>query len=290
MKYRILPFLILVLAAVLIGSVSHAAFTQPWRGSFVSPTVSAPGDNNEWYPITIGPDFQDKAQGLTTTTFFGRGDALIRQATIFLGTLRGGTVVDPNTSNILRFGDQDLGVEVTVDTQDVVHAANYLQSDTLIGSSPGNSFICAQNNGTLGFCTDRCGNFVGVQLTIPSGWMDDGSGNCVSDDVIPAGGSSCQYQMIVTRVDPTHANFHLKHNGVDYTYNDPTTPANQPNLGRMDVVVRTDAGIAQNFIVPHGHATNQYIVPNIGGTTQHATVLDVTPGTINGGEVCWVGY
>lgn len=274
MKQGIKLFIILTILCIGLASVGQAA---TYGGSYRGATVSAPGENNEVIPITESNASQTKEGGLTVTTFLARAAAWVHGETFFGGYLRGGNVADINGDATLLFGDDTS--RVSIDATGSVASTETFQTDTLL-PEPGTtwSYVCADTNGQLVQCPDLCSNIPGVQPSLPEGVTEDG-GLCLID-IIGSAPVTCQYQMLVRKVDSSHARFTLQRGGANYMY--------MPSAG-SDVVyttVRLDDGTVRTVGAPRGQLSSY----DFGTTTDHATVLSVEPSTINSGEVCWSGY
>ncbi len=309
MKHYLKTLVVLIIALVFVAGISYAT---PLIPGYSNPTVSAPNDNGELEPITIGSDDPQgahingpniKTGGLTVFNFLARGNAWMQQHSFFTRQVRGIadngaiSITAPHTTlrfganNISGFPNSTVSLAVSGDTA----VRDRFQSDTLI-TGP-DRYVCSESDGVLVLCGgDVCTNLPGYQPSVPFGYNMSG-GLCVEDDLIPVVSTSCDYQMIVTKVDNYHADFNLYHNGVSYNYV-------AGGSGPSNMYVTYDSGIIGSYtqIVPGGHLQNQDVsnaYAPAGGSTlpvgteipvQHVTVLDVTPATINGGEVCWVGY
>jgi hypothetical protein len=274
MKQGFKLFIILTVLGIGLASIGQAA---TYGGSYRAPTVSAPGDNIEVVPITESAIDQTKEGSLTVTTFIARAAAWIHGQTFFGGYLRGGNVMDINGDATLLFGDDT--ANVSLKATGTIASTQTFQTDTLVPTGGSTwSYVCADTNGQLIPCPDLCTNIAGTQPTVPEGTIEDG-GLCMID-VIGSAPTTCQYQVLVRKLDTSHVKVTLQQGGAVYLY----TPAAGDNV--VYVTVKLDNGTTQVIPAPKGQLSSY----DLNTTTNHLAVLGVQPATINGGEVCWSGY
>jgi hypothetical protein len=277
MKQHFTLFIALIALVISIGSTAKAA---TYAGSYRHPVVSAPGNNMELVPITESALNETKAGGLTVTTFLARAAAWISGKTFFGGYLRGGTVANANDDSTLMFGDNSHTVSLT-STGNIATAQTF-QTDTLIPgpTRPDGTYVCADTDGTLIWCPDLCNNIDGVQASIPEGATLESNGSCLID-AVSTSANSCAYQLLVRKVDATHAKVNLQRNGSTYFYS--------PVGGGSNVVyvtIEPDDGAPRVIAAPRGQLASY----DLGTSTTTVRVVDVDPGFIGAGEVCWSGY
>ncbi len=267
MKQGIKLFVLLLVMGIGIASISVA------RGgfSYESPNFSAPGDSGEVVPISTGTTVDTKVGGLSVSNFLAEAFAQVGGQTFFTGELRGGN--PQSTNSALFFGDDT--VPVSVEATGVIATTQTMQSDTLLPESGTSwSYVCAREQGELDICDDLCSNIAGVQPSLPPGTIVDTGGLC-GMDVFTGSPTTCQYQMIVSRIDASRARFSLQQGGVSYSATETFT-----------VMVQLDDGSTRTVTVPRGQLSSY----DLGATTTRLRVLSVQPGLIGTGEICWSGY
>ncbi len=265
MKQSLKLFILLFAISIGIASIGNAA---RYGGSYIEPTISAPGDNAEVVPINTGGELQAKAGSLAVTTFLSRGLSVIQGQTFFKDYVTGGDVLDANRGTELYFGDPIKATGTIASTQT-------FQSDTLVPQQGSWAYVCADSEGVLTTnCPDMCPNIPGVQPTIPPDMTLSGS-NCMQELMLNTPGY-CEYQMIAERIDDMRAKFTLqRQDGTRYLYN-----------GTMSIAIKFENGNMRIITAPQGQIANY----DFGAITNHIRILGVLPGTISGGEVCWRGY
>ncbi len=276
MKQHFTFFIALILLMAGLTTSVHAA---TYAGSYRHPIVSAPGNNMELVPITESSSDQIKAGALTVTTFLARAASWIHGKTFLGGYLRGGSVATVNDDSTLFFGGSGHTVSLTANGN--VGTEQTFQTDTLIPgpTRPLGTYVCADTSGELVWCPDLCNNIEGVQATIPEG-ASVVNGACVID-AVSASSNFCEYQLLVRKIDATRLKVNLQRNGSTYMYS--------PSNGGSNVVyvtIKPDNGVSQVVSAPRGQLASY----DLGASTNHVTIQDVTPGFIGAGEVCWSGY
>lgn len=276
MKQHFTLFIALILLVITLGTAAQAA---TYAGSYRHPVVSAPGNNVELVPITESSLNQEKAGGLTVTTFLARAMAWVHGKTFFSGYLRGGTVATVNDDSTIQFGDSGHTVSLTANGN--IATTKTFQTDKLIPgpTRPDGTYVCADTDGTLIWCPDLCDNINGVQSSIPEGAMLSGT-SCIIE-VVSTSSNFCEYQLLVRKIDATHARVNLQRNGSTYFY---SPVGGGSNL--VYVTIRPDGGAPRVIAAPRGQLASY----NLGVPTTHVSILDVDPGFIGPGEVCWSGY
>lgn len=286
MKQSLKLFIVLLAIGIGIASVGNAA-RSGYGSLYNEPNASAPGNGLEVVPINTSDQPGAKAGPLTVTTFLSEADAVMQGQTFFKDYLTGGI---PGGDPTLRFGDSSQPTQpVSVKATGTIGTASLspnspatnsltFQSDTLIPQQGSWAYVCADSQGMLTIeCPDVCENIAGIQPTVPSDMSLMGN-NCVSEPTLNAP-AICQYQMIAQRIDDTHAKFTLekKQGSIFTTY---------LHNSDISIAIKFENGGVRTITAPQGQIASY----NFGTVTNHIRILGVLPGTINGGEVCWMGY
>ncbi len=176
-QYALIALFVGLFVAV---EVVAGVWNEPGANTAPTPLVSI--------PVHTGLD-QVKTGGLSVGTFIANQGASLKQETYFNGPLRGGTPADPHSQ--IAIGDTTTPVSATING--VVDAFAGLSSGALAHTSQIPIPVCADDTGTLGFCTirDYCTNIAGVQSTIPQGMIYKSLNTCV----YPPGAAVVGYEL-----------------------------------------------------------------------------------------------
>lgn len=135
-QYQFIAFGVLLSVAGVVG-----AYTPATTGAFGANTDA---------PLNVSGTNQDKAGGLSVSTFQARGNAYFSQQTFVQGGISGGNVQKNGTTTVV-FGDSNHTVNTSVNGG--IEVGGVVQSNSLAtGPKGGKKPVCANEKGTLFLC------------------------------------------------------------------------------------------------------------------------------------------